>query len=189
MGQTSDGAGPEVPLGAPDHCDHTVSGKNGRKGGVMPDRLQAVADSVGVVPLVGVAAVTAVLDAIFGGLTSVLGVAVAALWAMDMVGGMLRSLLTQGVESISLEKFARGLAKALAVGMGVVLCGILELLQHEVIGVTAVPFVSPLLVGAVGLFAWSILGQVVALWPDFGEHLGKMLDRWQSTREHTEEGA
>jgi hypothetical protein len=154
----------------------------------MPDRLRVAADTVGILPLAGVAAVAAVMEAIWGGMTSVLGVAVGTLWAVDMLGGMSRALLTQGLGSMSLQKFVRGVAKALAVGMGVVLCGILELLQEEVIGVTALPLVVPLLMGAVGLFAWSILGQVVALWPDFGAHLGKILDRWQATRERQEDG-
>ena len=154
---------------------------------MMPDRLRLAYDTASVVTVTGAAAVTAVLDLVYG-IVDPLLVTVGVLWTLDMLGGMLRAILMDGVRSISLAKFGRGVGKAAAVSIAVILCALLEGVQEEALGGTHIPLVAPVLMGGVALFAWSILGQVVALWPDFGAHMESVLDRWQRTREHDGEG-
>lgn len=151
----------------------------------MPERLRLAADSASVVTVGGIAAVTAVLDMLYGVVDPLL-VTVGVLWTLDMLGGMLRAILVDGIRSISLAKFGRGVGKAAAVSIAVILCALLEGVQNDILGGHHIPLVAPVLMGGVGLFSWSILGQVVALWPDFGERLERVLDRWQRSREQEE---
>jgi hypothetical protein len=147
---------------------------------------QFVTDTLsgGPVPVVGLAAVAAVLEH-FVGLPDVLAVVVGCLWLLDMLGGMFRSIAKAGTfRAFSWPKLAGGVGKMVAVLIGMGLFGLLEVTQLHAGMERPIPMVAPLLVAASFGFSVSVLEQISDLWPWFGDKAREIFSRFGRAPDH-----